>query len=203
MNWILPVNWPCKKWSITVVTSFREPLQRDLCDNLIENAWWFHKLTVFSGLEFSWWASLSNMVLNDSLQWRHKGCDSASNHQPHDCFLNRLFRHRSKKHQSSASLAFVRGIHRRPVNSPHKWPATRKMFPFDDVIMEIGGTTFSRSRTCLERDNPLKQLLVKDDEFVFKISLSRSPRYRSIFLAEILTHASACYRWNVGFSKLL
>ena len=38
-------------------------------------------------------------------------------------------------HQSSASLAFVRGIHRRPVNSPHKWPVTRKMFPFDDVIM--------------------------------------------------------------------
>ena len=40
-----------------------------------------------------------------------------------------------RKHQSSASLAFVRGIHRRPVNFPHKWPVTRKMFPFDDVIM--------------------------------------------------------------------
>ena len=40
-----------------------------------------------------------------------------------------------KKHQSSASLAFVREIHRGPVNFPHKWPVTRKMFPFDDVIM--------------------------------------------------------------------
>ena len=40
-----------------------------------------------------------------------------------------------RKHQSSASLAFLRGIHRWPVNSPHKWPVTRKMFPFDDVIM--------------------------------------------------------------------
>ena len=40
-----------------------------------------------------------------------------------------------RKHQSSASLAFVRGIHRWPVISPHKWPVTRKMFPFDDVIM--------------------------------------------------------------------
>ena len=29
----------------------------------------------------------------------------------------------------------MRGIHRGPVNSPHKWPVTRKMFPFDDVIM--------------------------------------------------------------------
>ena len=33
------------------------------------------------------------------------------------------------------SLAFVRRIHRGTVNSPHKWPVTRKMFPFDDVIM--------------------------------------------------------------------
>ena len=40
-----------------------------------------------------------------------------------------------RKHESSASLAFVRGIHRGPVNSPHKCPVTRKMFPFDDVIM--------------------------------------------------------------------
>ena len=40
-----------------------------------------------------------------------------------------------RKHQSAASLAFVWGIHRWPVNSPHKEPVTRKMFPFDDVIM--------------------------------------------------------------------
>ena len=40
-----------------------------------------------------------------------------------------------RKHQSYASLAFVWGIHRGPVNSSHKWPVTRKMFPFDDVIM--------------------------------------------------------------------
>ena len=38
-----------------------------------------------------------------------------------------------RKHQSSASLAFMLGIHRWPVNSPHKWPVTRKMFPFDDA----------------------------------------------------------------------
>ena len=40
-----------------------------------------------------------------------------------------------RKHQSSASSAFVQGIHWSPVNSPHKWPVTRKMFPLDDVIM--------------------------------------------------------------------
>ena len=41
-----------------------------------------------------------------------------------------------RKHQSFASLAFVRGIQRWPVNSPHKWPFTRKMFPFGDIIMQ-------------------------------------------------------------------
>ena len=40
-----------------------------------------------------------------------------------------------RKHQSSASLAFVRGIHWSPVNSPHKGTVTWKMFLFDDVIM--------------------------------------------------------------------
>ena len=42
-----------------------------------------------------------------------------------------------RKHQSSASLSFVGGIHRRPVNSPHKWPVTWKMFSFDDGIMDL------------------------------------------------------------------
>ena len=40
-----------------------------------------------------------------------------------------------RKHQSSASMTFVRGIHRWPVNSPRKWPVTWKMFSLDDVIM--------------------------------------------------------------------
>ena len=45
-----------------------------------------------------------------------------------------------RKHERSASLAFVRGIHRGPVNSPHKWPVTGKMFPFVDVITVCMGT---------------------------------------------------------------
>ena len=40
-----------------------------------------------------------------------------------------------RKHYSSTSLAFVKGILRSPANSPNKGPVTRKMFPFDDVIM--------------------------------------------------------------------
>ena len=48
-----------------------------------------------------------------------------------------------RKHQSSASLAFVWGIHRGPVNAPHKGPVTRKMFPFDDVIMHFSVNTYN------------------------------------------------------------
>ena len=51
-----------------------------------------------------------------------------------------------RKHQSSASLAFVKGIHRWPVTSPHKGPVTRKLFSFDDVIME-----WAVYRQCMAR----------------------------------------------------
>ena len=72
---------------------------------------------------------------NIALQWRHNGGDSVSNHQPHDCLLNGYSGADQRKHESSESLAFVRGIHRSPVNSPHKWSVTRRMVLFDDVIM--------------------------------------------------------------------
>ena len=81
------------------------------------------------------WLHVLQMPVPWTLRWRHNGHDSVSNHHPHECLLNHSFRRRWRKHQSSASLAFVRGIHRGPVNSPHKWPVMRKMRPFDDVIM--------------------------------------------------------------------
>ena len=63
-----------------------------------------------------------HLSVEKSLQWHHNESDGVSNQQPHDCLLNRSFRRRSLKQQSSASLAFVRGIHGWPVNSPHKGP---------------------------------------------------------------------------------
>ena len=42
-----------------------------------------------------------------------------------------------RKHQSSTSLDFRRGIHWSLVDSPHKGPVTWKMFPFDDIIMYV------------------------------------------------------------------
>ena len=40
-----------------------------------------------------------------------------------------------RKHQGSASLTFVKGIHQWSVDSPHKGPVPRKMFPSDDFFM--------------------------------------------------------------------
>ena len=67
------------------------------------------------------------------LQWRHNGRDGVSNHQPHDCLLNRLFRRKSKKTSKLRVTGLCVG--NSPVNSPHKWPVTRKIFHVDDVIM--------------------------------------------------------------------
>ena len=71
------------------------------------------------------------------IQWRHNECDDVSNNQCLDCLLSRLFRRRSKK----TSKFRVIGLYER--NSPGgdefpaERPVTRKMFPFDDVIMFI------------------------------------------------------------------
>ena len=71
------------------------------------------------------------------LRWRQNGLDSVSNHQPHDCLLNRLFRRRSNKTSKLRVTGHCAGNSPGPVNSPHKGPVTRKMFPFDDVIMTV------------------------------------------------------------------
>ena len=85
------------------------------------------------------WPSKANSKNNyhkDPLQWRHNGHDGVSNHRLTIVYSTVYSDADQRKHQSSASLVFVRGIHRGPMNSPHKWPVTRKMFPFDYVIMQ-------------------------------------------------------------------
>ena len=70
-----------------------------------------------------------------TLQWRHNDHDCVSNHQPRGCLLNRLFKRRSKKTSKLRVTGLCVENSPGPVNSPHKGPVTRKMFPFDDVIM--------------------------------------------------------------------
>ena len=80
--------------------------------------------------------SLSQLIVTHSLHWRHNDHNGVSIHQPHGCLLNRLFRRRSEKKSKLRVTGLCVGKSPGPVNSPHKGPVTRKMFPFDDVIME-------------------------------------------------------------------
>ena len=70
-----------------------------------------------------------------ALRWRHNERDDISNHQPHDCLLNRLFRRRSKK----TSKLHVTGLCAGSSPVTGEFPAQRasnaEFFPFDDVIM--------------------------------------------------------------------
>ena len=78
-----------------------------------------------------------DIYFSHALWWRHNDHDSVSNHQHHECLLNRSFRRRSKKTSKLRVTGLCVGNSPGPVNSPHKGPVTRKMFPFDDVIMAL------------------------------------------------------------------
>ena len=78
------------------------------------------------------------IVLNpsDTAHYNDVIMGAMASHQRLDCLLKSLFRSIYKRHhQSSASLGFVRRIHRWPVNTPYNGPVTRRTFPFDDIII--------------------------------------------------------------------
>ena len=87
------------------------------------------------------WARFLTVVMFCD-RWSAENCQQ----QYSDVIMSMMASDEKKKDQSSASLAFAREIHRWPVNSPHKWPVTRKMFPFDDVIMKLTKSTAGPGR---------------------------------------------------------
>ena len=89
----------------------------------------------------------------ESLRWRHNDHAGVSNHQPYGCFLNRLFGRRWKKTSKLRVTGLCVGNSPGPVNSPHKGTVTRKMFPFDDVIMrsQAAGILFGCTVQLLPR----------------------------------------------------
>ena len=70
-----------------------------------------------------------------SLRRRHNERDGVANHQPHDCLVSRLFRHRWKKTSKLRVTGLCQENSPETGEFPAQWPVTRKMFPFDDVIM--------------------------------------------------------------------
>ena len=95
-----------------------------------------HSLWHHSGDYFE--ALMHVFIPQSTLRWRRNDHAGVSNHQPHGCLLNRLFRRKSKKTSKLRVTGLCAG--NSPVNFPHKWPVTRKMFPFDDVIMRWDNT---------------------------------------------------------------
>ena len=77
-------------------------------------------------------------ILLGSLWWRHNERDCMSNHQPHHWLLDRLLGRKSKETSKLRVIGLCVGKSPGLVNYPHKGPVTRKIFPFDDVIMIIG-----------------------------------------------------------------
>ena len=130
------------------------------------------------------------------LLWRHEGCDGFSNHPRLECLPNRLFRRRSRKTPISASLAFVRGIHRWPVNSPHKGTVTRKMFPLDDVIMPF----FWVSRKGCPWRQQWRYFHCLDHHCVGKLWQSLNVSFRCFTISRLFTHLRL--RLNIGISQL-
>ena len=96
-----------------------------------------------------------------------------------DCLLNRLLKRLSKKNQSSASLAFVRGLHRRSVDSSLKGQVTRKIFPFDDVITK-NADAYVMGRILI--DNNISQSMLNDGLMSDHIGVISASLYLHLFI---------------------
>ena len=126
-----------------------------------------------------------------TLLWPHNGRDCVSNHQPHDCLLNRLFRRRSKKTSRLRVTGLCAG--NSLVNSPHKWPVTRKMFPFDDVIMAHRQVS-NISRTKHLKDSHTFCGLVENEDIVRAAPTGDAPTTSE--WSTILLPTKVCLRVN-------
>ena len=104
----------------TVYYIAKDETKSFMCDSLgrhIGQDWFRHKM--LNGSRLTGWYHR-----DDSLQWHHSEHDRVSNQRRFDCLLSCFSGPDQRKHQSSASLAVVREIHRSPVNSPRKGPVT-------------------------------------------------------------------------------
>ena len=110
-----------------------------------------------------------------------------------------------RKHQSSASLAFVWGIHRWPLNSSHKGPVTRKMFPFDDVIMScwnLTKTIKSKFELRKEQANYIEFVMSVTEIFLHRPSyLNDSNQYKSSRLWHLWLALVAGWHWEAYLIK--
>ena len=151
----------------------------DLFDSFIVS-WIFVKIGLFNGSLLDGYRPLSKPTITHcqwtpknkfqwTLQWRYNERDGVSNHRCSDCLFNVCSNADQRKHQSSASLAFVKGIYRWSVDSAHTGSVTREMFPFDGVIIIKLGRN-----TLMSFDMPEYQHFFFFHKMLLKISRAKS-----------------------------
>ena len=117
-----------------------------------------------------------------------------------------------RKYWSSASLAFVRGIHRRPVNSPHKWPVTRKKKCFHlmtsswNILYWMSSThycvTRERLRTCVPKIGIISGATTHDDVIKWKNFPRYWPFVRGIHRSPVNSPHKGQWRGALMFSLI-
>ena len=120
----------------------------------------------------------------ESLEWRYNTRLGVSNHRYLDCLLNRLFIHTPKKISKLRVTDLCEGNPPEPTDTggfPQKGPVTRKLFPFDDVIM------FPCYVTVMER--------FQGDKFCYVWYQSRYFTMPALSLVFILPF---CFQKNIG-----
>ena len=89
-------TWCCIKYKVHTLRCFRKCIWLTLTETITVFTV-AHKSTLTHPPWCRIYASVNWVIyLNQSLRWRHNGCDCVSNHQPYDCLLKRLFGRRSK-----------------------------------------------------------------------------------------------------------
>ena len=106
-----------------------------------------------------------------SLQWGHNGRNGVSNHRYLDCLFNHLFKSRSKKTPKLRVTGLCEGNSPVTGEFPHKGPATRPMFPFDDVIMSKEWWQIGVKNDVIKRHFEMLKLLANSNQYFDRVNL--------------------------------
>ena len=151
----------------------------------------------------------------NELQWRHNGRDNVSNHQPHHCLLNRLFRRRSKKPTKLRVAGLCAGISPATGEFPAQMPSNTKnvsiacrhhgiyVIPFATIwIIVIINVITAKIESILQVRSPGKEayLCITFPDGIFSTA---SIRHVSLFSywATVVNHHTLPTRWALRISK--
>ena len=101
-----------------------------------------------------------------------------------------------RKHQSSALLAFEWGIHRSPVNSLHKGPVMRKMFPFEDVISKSKLLVTFGKQHLREADTKLVMLIIATHGQSYRLRISTKTHFGYVVGYVNMLNWKPCATWS-------